>query len=70
MLLTGYIDVGVKEGAKLLVGGRTFSGKDAGTECIHGFWMGDTLFDHVTSESNGKGTEFVISTDKYGADSY
>ena len=48
--ITGYIDVGVEEGAKLLVDGRTFSGKDAGTECIHGFWMGGTLFDHVTPD--------------------
>ena len=46
--ITGYIDVGVQEGAKLLVDGRTFTGKDAGAECANGFWMGGTLFDHVT----------------------
>ena len=46
--ITGYIDVGVAEGAKLLVDGRSFSGKDAGKDCENGFWMGGTLFDHVT----------------------
>jgi malonate-semialdehyde dehydrogenase (acetylating)/methylmalonate-semialdehyde dehydrogenase len=48
--ITGYIDTGVKEGAKLLVDGRTFTGKDAGKGCEAGFWMGGTLFDHVTPE--------------------
>ncbi|MDP3356376.1 MAG: CoA-acylating methylmalonate-semialdehyde dehydrogenase, partial [Polaromonas sp.] len=48
--ITGYIDAGVKEGAKLLVDGRSFTGKDAGTGCEAGFWMGGTLFDHVTPE--------------------
>jgi malonate-semialdehyde dehydrogenase (acetylating) / methylmalonate-semialdehyde dehydrogenase len=48
--ITGYIDLGVEEGAKLLVDGRTFTGKDAGQECENGFWMGGTLFDHVTPE--------------------
>ena len=46
--ITGYIDAGVAEGAKLLVDGRAFTGKDAGAECAKGFWMGGTLFDHVT----------------------
>ncbi len=46
--ITGYIDTGVEEGAKLLVDGRTFTGKDAGKDCENGFWMGGTLFDHVT----------------------
>ncbi|OGB05691.1 MAG: methylmalonate-semialdehyde dehydrogenase (acylating) [Burkholderiales bacterium RIFCSPHIGHO2_12_FULL_61_11] len=46
--ITGYIDQGVKEGAKLLVDGRTFTGADAGPGCDKGFWMGGTLFDHVT----------------------
>ena len=46
--ITGYIDLGVEEGAKLLVDGRSFTGKDAGKDCENGFWMGGTLFDHVT----------------------
>ncbi len=48
--ITNYIDVGVEEGAKLLVDGRTFTGKNAGAGCEGGFWMGGTLFDHVTPE--------------------
>ena len=48
--ITGYIDVGVKEGAKLLVDGRGFKGAQAGTGCDKGFWMGGTLFDHVTPD--------------------
>ena len=48
--ITGYIDVGVKEGAKLLVDGRTFTGAHAGDGCEQGFWMGGTLFDHVTPD--------------------
>jgi malonate-semialdehyde dehydrogenase (acetylating) / methylmalonate-semialdehyde dehydrogenase len=48
--ITGYIDLGVQEGAKLLVDGRTFTGKDAGVECENGYWMGGTLFDHVTPD--------------------
>ncbi len=48
--ITGYIDIGVKEGAEMLVDGRGFSGKDAGPGCDAGFWMGGTLFDKVTPE--------------------
>jgi len=48
--ITGYIEQGVKEGAKLLVDGRGFDGKQAGAGCADGFWMGGTLFDHVTPE--------------------
>ena len=48
--ITGYIDLGVEEGASLLVDGRTFTGKDAGAGCESGFWMGGTLFDHVTPD--------------------
>jgi malonate-semialdehyde dehydrogenase (acetylating) / methylmalonate-semialdehyde dehydrogenase len=44
--ITGYIDHGVKEGAKLVVDGRGF--KLPGFE--DGFWLGGTLFDHVTPE--------------------
>ncbi|MDP9899417.1 CoA-acylating methylmalonate-semialdehyde dehydrogenase [Variovorax ginsengisoli] len=48
--ITGYIDLGEKEGAKLLVDGRGFQGAAAGKGCDNGFWMGGTLFDHVTPE--------------------
>ena len=48
--ITGYIAQGEAEGAKLVVDGRTFRGSDAGQGCDHGFWMGGTLFDHVTPE--------------------
>ena len=46
--ITGYIEVGVAQGADLLVDGRQFQGSDAGAACKDGFWMGGTLFDHVT----------------------
>jgi malonate-semialdehyde dehydrogenase (acetylating)/methylmalonate-semialdehyde dehydrogenase len=46
--ITGYIEQGVKEGAKLLVDGRSFKGSAAGAGCDKGFWMGGTLFDQVT----------------------
>ena len=44
--ITGYIAQGVKEGATLLVDGRgqTVEGHE------EGFWMGGTLFDHVTPD--------------------
>ena len=48
--ITGYIDLGVREGAKLLVDGRGFAGSNAGPGCDKGFWMGGTLFDHVTAD--------------------
>jgi len=48
--ITGYIEQGVKEGAKLLVDGRGFKSASAGAGCDKGFWMGGTLFDHVTPE--------------------
>ncbi len=48
--ITGYIDLGVQEGATLLVDGRSFTGAQAGAGCEQGFWMGGTLFDNVTSE--------------------
>jgi malonate-semialdehyde dehydrogenase (acetylating) / methylmalonate-semialdehyde dehydrogenase len=48
--ITGYIDQGVKEGATLLVDGRQFTGAQAGAGCEQGFWMGGTLFDHVTPD--------------------
>ena len=48
--ITGYIDAGEKEGATLLVDGRRFQGQAAGAGCEAGFWMGGTLFDHVTAD--------------------
>ncbi|RZL89715.1 MAG: CoA-acylating methylmalonate-semialdehyde dehydrogenase [Variovorax sp.] len=48
--IAGYIAQGEKEGAKLLVDGRGFDAKHAGAGCDEGFWMGGTLFDHVTPE--------------------
>jgi malonate-semialdehyde dehydrogenase (acetylating) / methylmalonate-semialdehyde dehydrogenase len=42
----GYIDIGLKEGAKLTVDGRDF--KMQGYE--NGFYMGGCLFDHVTPD--------------------
>jgi malonate-semialdehyde dehydrogenase (acetylating)/methylmalonate-semialdehyde dehydrogenase len=42
----GYVDTGVKEGAKLVVDGRGF--KMQGYE--NGFYMGGCLFDHVTPD--------------------
>ena len=42
--VTSYIDLGVKEGAKLLVDGRKFK-KPQGYE--KGFYLGGCLFDHV-----------------------
>jgi malonate-semialdehyde dehydrogenase (acetylating)/methylmalonate-semialdehyde dehydrogenase len=48
--ITGYIEAGQKEGAKLLVDGRGFEGKQAGEGCDQGFWLGGTLFDHVTTD--------------------
>ena len=44
--IKGYVDLGVKEGAKLLVDGRGF--KMQGYE--NGFYMGGCLFDHVTTD--------------------
>ena len=48
--ISGYIDLGVKEGAQLLVDGRGFDAASAGTDTSGGFWLGGTLFDHVTPE--------------------
>jgi malonate-semialdehyde dehydrogenase (acetylating)/methylmalonate-semialdehyde dehydrogenase len=48
--ITGYIEQGVKEGAQMLVDGRNFNGALAGAGCDNGFWLGGTLFDHVTPE--------------------
>lgn len=48
--ITGYIEKGVSEGAKLIVDGREFDTAQVGSDCADGFWMGGTLFDHVTPE--------------------
>ncbi len=44
--IKGYVDVGIKEGAKLLVDGRDF--KMQGYE--NGYYMGGCLFDNVTKD--------------------
>ena len=44
--VTGYVDIGLKEGAKLVVDGRNL--KLQGYE--NGFYMGGCLFDHVTKD--------------------
>ncbi|MEW6694527.1 putative 3-oxopropanoate dehydrogenase [Tepidimonas thermarum] len=46
--IVGFIEAGVREGAQLLVDGRGFDGRQAGPGCDNGFWLGGTLFDHVT----------------------
>nr|WP_180203364.1 CoA-acylating methylmalonate-semialdehyde dehydrogenase [Pseudomonas sp. SbOxS1]NYU03036.1 CoA-acylating methylmalonate-semialdehyde dehydrogenase [Pseudomonas sp. SbOxS1] len=46
--IEGYIEQGVEEGATLLVDGRGFNGDAAGPDCAGGYWLGGTLFDHVT----------------------
>lgn len=48
--ISAYIEQGIKEGAHILADGRDFKGEDAGEGCAEGFWMGGTLFDHVTPE--------------------
>ncbi|WP_151703630.1 CoA-acylating methylmalonate-semialdehyde dehydrogenase [Nitrincola alkalilacustris] len=44
--ITGYIEKGVEEGASLVVDGRDYQVE--GHE--EGFWLGGTLFDHVTPD--------------------
>jgi malonate-semialdehyde dehydrogenase (acetylating)/methylmalonate-semialdehyde dehydrogenase len=48
--ITGYIEAGVAQGAKLVVDGRGFQGQAAGAGCDNGFWLGGTLFDHVGTD--------------------
>jgi malonate-semialdehyde dehydrogenase (acetylating)/methylmalonate-semialdehyde dehydrogenase len=44
--VAGYVDIGVREGADLVLDGRGL--KVPGYD--NGFWLGPTLFDHVTPE--------------------
>lgn len=44
--VTGYVDLGVEEGAALVVDGRDFKHPEA----ADGFFMGGCLFDHVTRD--------------------
>ncbi|MFT7724661.1 MAG: CoA-acylating methylmalonate-semialdehyde dehydrogenase [Roseateles sp.] len=50
--ISRYIALGEQEGARLLVDGRRFDGAQAGAatgaDTSGGFWLGGTLFDHVT----------------------
>ncbi|MCK9510326.1 MAG: CoA-acylating methylmalonate-semialdehyde dehydrogenase [Pigmentiphaga sp.] len=46
--IAGYIELGVSEGAQLLVDGRTLDSAVAGEGRENGFWLGGTLFDRVT----------------------
>ena len=48
--ITGYIDKGIAEGAELVVDGRQFDTSATGEGCSEGFWMGGSLFDHVSPE--------------------
>ncbi len=48
--ITGYIAEGEREGARLVVDGRSFQGRLAGAGCDNGFWLGGTLFDNVTPD--------------------
>lgn len=48
--IAGYVAQGEREGATLVVDGRGFEGAKAGAGCENGFWIGGSLFDHVTPE--------------------
>jgi malonate-semialdehyde dehydrogenase (acetylating)/methylmalonate-semialdehyde dehydrogenase len=45
--INDWIETGVKEGAKLVLDGRN---PDVPEDCKDGFWVGPTIFDHVTEE--------------------
>ncbi|NAZ81747.1 CoA-acylating methylmalonate-semialdehyde dehydrogenase [Kineococcus sp. R8] len=49
--VTGYVDAGVREGAHLVIDGREVV-PDASDDAAaaDGFWLGPTLFDHVTTD--------------------
>ena len=46
--ISGYIEQGVHAGAQLLLDGRDYVPTEPGLE--NGFWLGATLFDHVTRD--------------------
>ncbi|QJQ96536.1 MULTISPECIES: CoA-acylating methylmalonate-semialdehyde dehydrogenase [Halomonadaceae] len=48
--ITDYIAKGEEEGAELVVDGRDLDASVTGDGCAEGFWMGGSLFDHVTPE--------------------
>lgn len=48
--IRSYIDTGVQEGAELLLDGRQFDAASAGPGCENGFWLGASVFDHVTTD--------------------
>jgi malonate-semialdehyde dehydrogenase (acetylating)/methylmalonate-semialdehyde dehydrogenase len=51
--VTSYLDSGVQAGATLVVDGRKHpidSHAETGVDTGNGFWLGPTLFDHVTRE--------------------
>jgi malonate-semialdehyde dehydrogenase (acetylating)/methylmalonate-semialdehyde dehydrogenase len=51
--VTSYLDAGVGAGASLVVDGRKHpieSEAETGVDTTGGFWLGPTLFDHVTRE--------------------
>ena len=51
--VTSYLDAGVSAGASLVVDGRKHpidSEAETGVDTTGGFWLGPTLFDHVTRE--------------------
>ena len=45
--ITDWIETGIKEGAKLVLDGRNPSVPE---DCKDGFWVGPTIFDHVTED--------------------
>ncbi len=48
--ISGYVGIGKDEGAQLVVDGREFAAAKAGAGTENGFWIGGSLFDHVTPE--------------------
>ena len=48
--IRGCIAQGEQEGAQLRVDGRRFDRAQTGKGCEQGFWLGGTLFDHVTPQ--------------------
>ena len=48
--ITQCIEDGVREGATLLLDGREFDASQVGQGCEEGYWLGATIFDHVTPE--------------------